>query len=104
MSLDTFYNYVKHNSGRQEPEGLSLHPHALKHGLSEEDIFYSWQNFVSKRHRLLAQSNQIIAVGLDKQGRFVQMVGVITKDGIMVYHAMSPPTKSFLAEIGLARR
>ena len=81
-----------------------VHPHALKHGLSEGDILYAWDKFVSKRNRDIPNTDQIIAVGFDRKGRFVQMVGIISHKGTMVYHAMSPPTASFLAEVGMVRK
>ena len=84
-------------------ENVYVHPHALRHGVAEDEILYAWDNFISKRHRDIPKTDQIIAVGFDRLGRFVQMVGIIKKDGVMIYHAMTPPTKSFLAEIGLVR-
>ena len=81
-----------------------VHPHALKHGVSEKQILSAWDNFISKRHREVPDTDQIIAVGFDAFGRFIQMVGIIKNDGIMIYHAMTPPTAGFLAEIGLMRK
>ena len=81
-----------------------VHPHALKHGLSEEDILFAWGQFLRQRHRDEPRSEQIVAVGVDRQGRFIQMIGGVKPFGIMVYHAMTPPTENVLLELGLARR
>ena len=85
-------------------ENVYVHPHALKHGLTEEEILYAWDNYISKRRRHIPNTDQIIAVGFDRAGHFVQMVGITKKDGVMVYHAMTPPTARFLAETGLVRK
>ena len=85
-------------------ENTYVHPHALRHGVAEDEILYAWKNFISKRHRDIPNTDQIIAVGFDRQGRFVQMVGIVKEDGVMIYHAMTPPTTSFLVEIGLVRK
>lgn len=30
---------------------IVVHDHALKHGLTEEDVLYAWNNFVRKQRR-----------------------------------------------------
>lgn len=82
---------------------LDVHPHALKHGLSNEDIRFAWNNALRKRSRGLSNSSQIISVGFDRKGCLVQMVGAMNGGDVLIYHAMFPPTKAFLAELGLRR-
>ncbi len=83
---------------------LVIAEHALKHGLSEEDIVYAWENFVRKRYRGAPREGEVIAVGYDKQGRFIEMVGLERGDDIIIYHAMQPPTTNALIELDLVRR
>jgi len=80
---------------------LYIHPHAYKHGLSESDVFYAWKNFLRKQHRKSPEEDTILTVGYNKSGKLIQMVGRQTQDGILIYHAMSPPTRSVLIELGL---
>lgn len=81
-----------------------VHPHALKHGLSEERILEAWSRFFRKRHRKAPNSDQIVAVGVDAKGRLIQLIGVVKPFGVMIYHALTPPTENVLLELGLARR
>jgi hypothetical protein len=85
-------------------EDVFVHPHALKHGLSEEDILFAWASFVRKQYRSSPEEDKVLAVGYDMSGRFIQMVGRSGASGILIYHAMTPPTTKVLLELGLSRR
>jgi hypothetical protein len=78
--------------------------HALKHGLTEDEILFAWENFVRKQHRSTPNSDQIAAVGCDRSGKLIQMVAIEKQFGILIYHAMAPPTAKVLIELGLIRR
>lgn len=78
--------------------------HAFKHGLEEEDIRYAWEHFVRLQHRGSPNEGQAVAIGCDQKGRLIQMVAVEKSFGVLIYHAMTPPTASALFELGLARR
>ena len=78
--------------------------HAFKHGLTEEQIRFAWDNFVRKQHRNVPQEDEIIAVGYDREGSFIEIVAINGAAGVLVYHATVPPTSKFLKEIGLLRR
>ena len=41
-----------------------------------------------------------VAIGLDGRGRDVEMVYKQVGDSVLIYHAMTPPTKKTLKEIG----
>lgn len=83
---------------------VMVHPHALKHGVREADIRYAWENFIRQRQRSAPQSDQIVSVGVSPRGDLIQMVGVINSQGVLVYHALTPPTENVIRELGLARR
>lgn len=83
---------------------IFVHPHALKHGLKEDEILFAWANFIRKRHRDVPNNDQMIAIGVTQSGKHIQMVGIIKPFGLMIYHAMTPPTEKMLAELGLGRR
>jgi hypothetical protein len=75
----------------------------LKHGLSEDDILYAWDNFVRKQYRESPEEDKILVVGYNRSGQFLQIVGRETYAGVLIYHAMTPPTTSVLIELGLSR-
>ena len=83
---------------------ILVHPHALKHGLEEGEILFAWENFIRKRHRDVPNNDQMIAVGITQSDKYIQMVGVVKPYGLMIYHAMTPPTEKMLVELGLGRR
>lgn len=78
-------------------------PHALKHGLSENDIAYAWQSPISCRRRQSKdEPPRWIAVGILPDGRFVELVAIEDLNGTWrILHAMAPPTKKFLKELEL---
>ena len=78
--------------------------HAFKHGLEAEDIAYAWENFVRKQYRGAPNEGEIIVVGYDKRGRFIEIVAAERPSGTVIYHAMEPPSENVLAELGMIRR
>ncbi len=83
---------------------LVIHPHALKHGVTENSIRYAWDNFVKRVYRESPDQDQIIAVGCDLAGKMIQLVAVDKLSTVIIYHAMTPPTEKVLKELGLSRR
>jgi len=77
--------------------------HALKHGLTESEIVYAWENYVRMQQRLAPDEEYIAAVGCTRSGDMVQMVAVVVEDGYLIIHAMAPPTTKVLRELGMAR-
>ena len=82
-------------------EEIYVHPHAFKHGLREREIRYAWDHCVAAQLRKPPREEQLAVVGTDMWGRVVQMVGVRKNHGMLIYHAMTPPTRGFLEELGL---
>lgn len=85
-------------------DDVVIHERALRHGVSAGDIEYAWENFVSKQYRGAPNEGEIVAVGYDRAGRFIEMVAAQRPYGTLIYHAMEPPTRNVLLELGLARR
>lgn len=83
---------------------IYVHSHALKHGLSQEQILYAWDNYVASQPRETPNEDQILRVGYSHDGTMLQMVGRLSAHGILIYHAMTPPTSKVLKELGLRRR
>lgn len=79
-----------------------VHPHSLKHGLTEAEVAYAWNNFARRR---LRGNDYWVAIGFDYRGREVELVAAILADGSpLVFHAKTPATKKFKKELGYARR
>ena len=79
-----------------------IEEHAFKHGLTEEEIRYAWSHFLRKRYRGAPNEGEIVAIGFDCKGRLIQMVAMEKHCGILIYHAMTPPTRRVLLELSLA--
>lgn len=82
-----------------------VHPHALKHGLSESEILYAWSNFVKSQQRSTPHEDQIVRIGYGKTtSQGIQMIGVRKPAGTLIVHAMTPPQNAVLKELGIPRR
>lgn len=84
---------------------VRVHGHALKHGLSADEIAYAWENPLRCRQRNGTDDPPLwIAIGALADGRVAELVGFLDEDGIWcVFHAMVPPTKKFKKELGFMR-
>lgn len=81
-----------------------VHPHALKHGLSEDEILYAWSNFVKNQYRETPHEDQCVRIGYGSStSGAIQMVGVVKSFGTLIIHAMTPPQASVLDELGIPR-
>lgn len=78
--------------------------HAFKHGLSASDISHAWDNFIRMQHRGAPHEGEIILVGYDKSGHLIELVAAERPFGIVIFHAMRPPTRNMLIELGMTRR
>lgn len=78
--------------------------HAFKHGISQKDIEYAWEHFHRKQFRGAPNEGEIVLIGPDRQGRPMQIVAAERDYGTILYHAMRPPTRKVLVELGLERR
>ena len=48
---------------------IRIHPHALRHGLSREEVTYAWLNFARKRPR---GDDCWVAIGFTGAGREIE--------------------------------
>jgi hypothetical protein len=84
---------------------IKVHPrvHRRHPDLTDDDVLGAWANCIRSVPRVDKNPNEHIAVGSDGKGRLVEMVGVRLMDGSwIVFHAMTPPTRKTLLELGLA--
>lgn len=86
-------------------EELFIHPHALKHGISETEIHEAWSNYVAKRYRDSPNEGQVVCVGYSScRPREIQLIGIQKDFGILIYHAMSPAQDKVLRELEINKR
>lgn len=80
--------------------------HALKHGLSSDEVEYAWESLVRCQLRVSDDwPPRWIGLGVLPDGRIAQMVAIEDAQGNWrVFHAMTPPTKSFMRELGIESR
>ena len=78
--------------------------HALKHDIQSEDIEYAWNNYVAKQYRGSPREGEVVAVGYDWQGRLIELVAAQREFGLVIYHAIEPPTTGVLRELGFGKR
>lgn len=83
---------------------IYVHPHALKHGLSEDKILFAWGHFIRRQRRDVPRENEIVAVCSDREGQWMQIVAVDRGSYLLIIHAMMPPSKKVLRELGMVRR
>lgn len=86
---------------------LIIHPRVLERHpqLSEEDVRTAWQNAYYEALRPDSPNfPEYLWIGTDGSGREIEMVGVPTERGWLVYHANTPLSKRTRAEVDRARR
>lgn len=82
-----------------------IHPHALKHGLSEKEIRAAWANYVRSQYRSAPHEEECVRVGYGRETASpIQMIGVVKPFGTLIIHAMTPPQARVLKELGIPRR
>ena len=98
--ITALINWV-YNRCTKLPEDTFVEEHAFRHGLTEEEILHAWAHRVAWQHRSAPHEQQIVAIGCDGAGRLVQMVAIEKDFGVLIYHALMPPTRKVLSELGL---
>ena len=86
---------------------IVVHPRVLERHpeLSEEDVVTAWESSLDMCLRVDSPHfPEYVCIGYDSKGRRLEMVGAMTRDGWLIYHAMTPPSKKTIREIEQARR
>ena len=78
------------------PRVMERHPE-----LSEDDVREAWDNYVCMARR---DNDQVLTLGFDAKSRAVEMVAKESSGDFLIYHAMTPPTRKAMIELGLVRR
>ncbi|MCL2757474.1 MAG: hypothetical protein FWD43_05295 [Coriobacteriia bacterium] len=83
------------------PRISKRHPEIL-----ETDILSAWKNafVIVERSGAPLPDAVLVALGSDTKGRLIEMVGSVTRSGtVHIFHAMTPPSKKTLEEVGFER-
>ena len=64
--------------------------------LSVEDVLAAFHSVMTDARR---HNGTWVAIGLDGRGRDVEMVYKLIGNHVLIYHAMTPPTKKTVSEI-----
>lgn len=77
---------------------------ALRHGFTEEEVRRAWDN-VFEYVRIRHDKQPPHYMGLSSVGgRTVELIALSTGTDWVVFHAMTPPTRGFMAEYEKGRR
>ncbi|WP_302798738.1 hypothetical protein [Senegalimassilia anaerobia] len=85
-------------------DDVQIDAHAFKHGVTSDEILQVWNSIVAMRLRTAPCEETIVAIGLSAKGEAIELVASLKWQGVLVYHAMKPPTEKVLKELGLVRR
>ncbi|MEG0146981.1 MAG: hypothetical protein RR655_00335 [Raoultibacter sp.] len=83
---------------------IRVHPrvHERHPEIDESDVKHAWKSAVKWVRRAEKSSEEYVVIGVDGKGRILEMVAVETDENSwFVYHAMTPPSHSTFAEVGL---
>lgn len=86
---------------------LVIHPrvHERHPEIEDTDVESAWASCIKSIPRLDRDPREYIAVGVDGHGRLIEMVGRLLPNGtLLIYHAMTPPTRKALMELGMTSR
>jgi hypothetical protein len=88
-------------------DSILVHPRISRRHpeIKESDVIHAWTKAIKWSTRIGSDKQEHVAIGFDEHSRLLEMVGVPTADDCwLIYHAMTPPSKKTLRELGLLRR
>lgn len=97
LVLPACYNsFVKRSGGCFLKIYVLSRVHERHPELTSEDVLTAFRSVMEDARRA---DGTWVAIGLDGHGRDVEMVYKQLNDSVLIYHAMTPPTKKTLKEI-----
>ena len=88
-------------------ELVTVHPriHRRHPEISDQDVQDAWKGCIRSIPRLGEDIGEFVMLGCDTKGRLIEMVAKrLDTDDWLVYHALTPPTKKTLIELGIRGR
>lgn len=86
---------------------IKVHPrvHRRHPEIDDEDVRSAWRNAIRFVLRQLNEKDHYLVIGQGTSGRVIEIVAAREDDGsVLVFHAMTPPSKKTLSELGFIRR
>lgn len=97
---------------------LVIYPHALNHGVTDEEIEYAWTHYILSTEREPNEFGEIRVVRIGPRNQYAGIEGVATGNyadfvgivavrkeyGYLIAHAKIPPINSIIEEIEEAQR
>ena len=86
---------------------FNIQKSATKHGLSEAEIAFSWQNIFEscERHDADEDFDCYISFGTLPNGNVAELLWFYgNNDDVVIFHAITPPTKTLINELERRRR
>ena len=81
---------------------IVVHEHALKHGLTAEEVVHAWRNAFAVGVRYHDDGTQdTLAVGSSRGGKIIETVACETNDLVVIFHANSPVARRMKIERNL---
>lgn len=87
-------------------EKVIVHPriHSRHPEISDQDVIDAWDGCMRSIPRLADNAGEFILLGCDSRGRLIEMVAKrLDVDDWLIFHAVTPPTKKTLKELGLLK-
>ena len=87
-------------------QDMVVHPriHERHPDITDADVAAAWDNVLLSAPRDDGTGSWV-SIGMDGNGRLLEMVSIHNAAGQwLVYHAMTPPSKKTLKELGAGRR
>lgn len=63
------------------------------------DVRSAWEARIKTQYRLSDEKPYMVAVGAASSGRMLEMIAFEDGSDIVVFHALTPPTKKLLREL-----
>ena len=84
--------------------GTIIHSRVMRRhsNLRECEVAFAWEGYLCSAIRIPGERE--VRLGFDQHGRLIEMVGVHTNDGWLVFHAMTPPSNKTIEEMQRAKR
>ncbi len=86
---------------------LLIHPRVVaRHPqLSAADVIYAWEHRFYEGLRPDSENfPEYLWLGCDASGRELEMVGTYAKEGLLIYHANTPPSRRTILEVERSER
>lgn len=69
--------------------------------ITNEEVVSAWESRIKTQFRVDEDKPYLISVGVSNTGKVLEMIAFEDESDVVIFHAMTPPSKKFLKEIGM---